>query len=328
MLLWWAALGLVFGSFLNVVIARVPEGLSIAKPRSRCPKCGHVLPWYENIPVLSWVLLGAKCSSCKAPISARYVAVELLTGALFVLALQRFGWTTELLRATLCVLLLVPLVFIDAEHWVLPFELTLPGIATGILSAALLGSDAVQGAVLGAATGFLAFRLMEYLGWLGFRKEALGAGDKYLLALIGAFLGVKALLMVSFLSSLQGSAFGIARLLTTGRAGPAGAPAEGPPPAELPEPTMTWEFLKPNLSLGRRLLLLPYSLFLQNIPDDPLDAPGAEETDAPAPWVPGTTNLPFGPWLGLAALEVMLLGPQLGQLLAPLGLGWLFGASP
>lgn len=321
---WFFCFGLVLGSFLNVVIARVPEGVSVVRPGSRCPKCGHVLSWFENVPVLSWLWLRGRCRSCKAPISARYVVVELLTGLLFVLALQRFDWTWDLMRASLCVLFIVPLVFIDAELWVLPFELTLPGIAAGVLSAVALGTDAVGSAGIGAATGFLVFRLLEYLGWLGFRKEALGAGDKYLLALIGAFLGAKALLMVTFLSSLQGAAFGIARLLTTGRAGP--PPAEGQTPAEEPPPTMTWEFAKPGLSFGRRLVLLPYSLFIQNIPDDPLDVEGAEDEEAPA-WVPGATNLPFGPWLGLAALEVMLLGPTLGRLLEPLGLGWLFGPT-
>jgi leader peptidase (prepilin peptidase)/N-methyltransferase len=162
--------------------------------------------------------------------------------------------------------------------------------------------------------GFFLFRLMEYLGWKLFRKEALGGGDKFLMALLGAFLTWKALLGIIFLSSLQGALVGGALLLTTGRAGPApqeeelAAEGEGAPEPEL---TMTWEFLAPGLPLWRRLLLLPYSLLLQPIPDDPKDAETGEEVD----WVPGATNIPFGPWLALAGLEVMLLGPWLAQAL-------------
>ncbi|NRD68193.1 prepilin peptidase, partial [Corallococcus exiguus] len=121
-------LGLCFGSFLNVVIARVPEGLSIVRPGSRCPKCGHMLAWYENIPVLSWLGLRGKCRGCGMPISPRYVLVELLTGLLFLACLKRFDWTYELVPALVLVFLLVPLTFIDLEHWILPFSLTLPGI--------------------------------------------------------------------------------------------------------------------------------------------------------------------------------------------------------
>ncbi|MGZ3460517.1 MAG: prepilin peptidase, partial [Archangium sp.] len=110
-------MGLLFGSFLNVVIARVPAGESIVRPRSRCPRCGHQLAWYENIPVLSWLALRGRCSSCGQPISWRYPLIELLTAALFLACQRRFGWSPELVSALVLVLVLVPLSFIDLEHW-------------------------------------------------------------------------------------------------------------------------------------------------------------------------------------------------------------------
>lgn len=354
-------LGLCIGSFLNVVIARVPEGLSIVRPGSRCPKCGHVLSWYENIPVFSWLALRGRCRSCRAPISPRYVLVELLTGLLFLACLKRFGWTYELVPALVLVTLLVPLTFIDLEHWILPFSLTIPGIVAGVLLAIPRGRDAVVDAAVGAAVGFLAFRFMEYVGWKVFKKEALGGGDKFLVALLGAFLGWRSLLGILFFSSLQGAVVGIALLLLTGRAGPRGAesspePSEATPPgpapsppgegveptppapaapegpavapaqeaaeAEEPEPTMTWDFARPGLPWWKRAGMVPVCLLFQPIPDAPLDEEGEEED-----WVPGPTNIPFGPWLALAGLELMLLGPWLARVL-PREVALLLGGSP
>lgn len=342
---WLFLLGLCVGSFLNVVIARVPYGESIVRPRSRCPKCGHQLSWYENIPLLSWMALRGRCRNCKTPISARYPMVELLTGLLFLACLRRFDWTYELVPALVLVVLLVPLTFIDLEHWILPEPLTHPGILMGVALAAPMGLERLRDAAIGAAVGFLSFRLMEYLGWKLFRKEALGGGDKYLVALLGAFLTWKSLLGVVFFSSLQGAVVGLVLLALTGRAGPRpqdeeepgaqpaapdaqpvhAAPPETqavqpapPPPGEQPpeekkeetELTMTWDFTRPGLPVWKRLVLVPYSLLFQPIPDAPLDEEG-EEVD----WVPGETNIPFGPWLALAGLEILLLGPWLASVL-------------
>jgi leader peptidase (prepilin peptidase)/N-methyltransferase len=157
---WLSALGLCVGSFLNVVIARVPAGESIVRPGSRCPRCGHPLRWYENVPVLSFLALRGRCSSCRAPISWRYPAVELLTAVLYLGALQRFGWTAELAVALSLVTFLVPLVFIDLEHWLLPLELTLPGIAAGLGLSALVSLERLRDAAIGAAAGFAAFWLL------------------------------------------------------------------------------------------------------------------------------------------------------------------------
>jgi leader peptidase (prepilin peptidase) / N-methyltransferase len=287
-------LGLVVGSFLNVVIARVPLGESIVRPGSRCPRCRHALAWFENVPVVSWLLLRARCRACRASISVRYPAVELLTGALFLACWLRFGASWSLLRGLLLVGFLVPLTFIDFDHWILPFELTLPGVAVGVLSSGLLGWDALRDAVLGAAAGFLFFWGLEALvRWL-LGKEGLGAGDKWLVALLGAFLGWQSLFGIVLLSNVQGAVVGSLLLLFRGRAGPALAPPPSPP--ALPAKTETTDGAP--LSGGPTI-----------------NAGSVEEED----WRPGPTHLPFGPWLALAGLELLLLGPLLEQLLpAPL----------
>ncbi len=317
LVVWLGLLGLVIGSFLNVVIARVPLEQSVVKPRSRCPRCGYTLAWFDNVPVLSWLWLRGRCRQCKLPIPIRYPLVELLTALLFVACWRRFGWDYPLAPALMLVTLLVPLAFIDADHWILPFELTLPGIALGVLMSLPLGKERLLASVLGALIGFVLLRAMEFFGWLAFRKEALGAGDKFLVALLGAFLTFRGLFGVVFLAALQGSVFGVARIFLTGRAGPpVSEPAETLDPAP---PTMTWAFLKPGLSRLQRLLAIPYALFLQPIPDDPVDVTGEE-----VEWTPGPGNLPFGPWLALAGLELMLLSPWFAGLLPLEGIRILF----
>ncbi len=337
------------------------------RPGSRCPKCGHALPWYENIPVVSWLALRGRCSGCQAPISPRYLFVELLTGTLFVAATTRFPFDWPLVSALVFISVLLPLIFIDAEHWILPFELTLPGLAAGLLLAAPGGSGAFFAALLGAVVGFLAFRVMEFAGWYATGREALGAGDKYLLALVGAQLGWRPLLGVILFSSLQGAVYGLVRMKLTGRAGPTlgeaplspapdgtnvpmpadplhgaasepaaatepAAPSQAPvtPDGATPLPPQaaaeeaddteaprrdpfTPAFLAPGLPAWKRLMLVPYTVFLQDVPDSP---PADEETGEEPEWVPGASNMPFGPWIGLAALQVMFLGPWLVDTLA------------
>ncbi len=312
---WLGVVGLAVGSFLNVVIARVPQRQSIVRPGSRCPKCGHALAWYENIPLFSWLALRARCRACRQPISARYPLVELLTALLFLGALRQLGWTWELVSALLLVCFLVPLAFIDLDTWLLPHELTWPGITVGILVAVPLGLGHVRDAAIGAAAAFVAFWLMEGLGRLIFRKEALGGGDKDLLALIGAFLTYKALLGVVFLASLQGSIVGLLLLAIRGRAGPApegdgaGASGEGTGAAGASTGSArTGEGHEGTGSAGASTSSAP-------------TGEGDEDGDD---WVPGPTNMPFGPWLAVAALEVLLLGPWLSQRFGP-SLALLFG---
>ncbi len=369
---WIALVGLSVGSFLNVVIARLPmdeeEGepelppnaswwagwkatfrvsghayKRLAWPPSRCPKCGHKLPWYENIPVFSWLALRGKCSGCKAPISPRYILVELLTGSLFVACTTRYPFDWSLVSALTFLTFLIPLIFIDAELWILPFELTLPGIAGGVLLAIPQGEEALRNSIIGAVAGFLAFRLMEVFGWLAtshvqpgadgvprrMGRETLGMGDKYLLAMIGAQLGWRPLLGVVLFSSLQGSVVGIIRMKLTGRAGPVKEEAVVAPPVEGEVPVaaaaeeeddggpevfpFTPDFLAPGLPPWKRVVLFPVTIFFQDIPDSP---PPDETTGEVPDWEPQANNMPFGPWIGLAGIEVMMLGPWLVERLA------------
>ena len=219
-----ALLGLVVGSFLNVVIGRVPAGESVVWPGSRCPKCHAPLRWFDNVPLLSWLLLRGRCRYCKEPISWRYPAVELLTALLFLACVSRFGTSWALVRGLLMVGLLVPLAFIDLEHWVLPFQLTLPGAVVGLLTAVPLGRTVLLESAIGAAGGFLFFFGLEVLLRIVLRREALGAGDKWLMLLVGAYLGYRPLFGVLLLSTSRVRWSGGALLLARGRAGPAAPP--------------------------------------------------------------------------------------------------------
>lgn len=222
-------LGLVFGSFLNVCIYRIPIGRSVVAPRSACPNCGKPIRAYDNIPVVGWLLLRGKCRNCKARISPRYVAVELLTAFLFVACYWRA--TTLLETAKLCVFvfLVLGLIFIDAEHHLLPNRLTLPGLSLGLLFSLIIPVNGFDpslfwtmrhplspqlmwfiNSLLGAAIGAL---LIYAAGELYFRVrgvEGMGFGDVKFMGMIGAFLGIKLTLFTILGASILGTLFGLA----------------------------------------------------------------------------------------------------------------------
>jgi leader peptidase (prepilin peptidase) / N-methyltransferase len=226
-------LGLAFGSFLNVCIYRLPLGLSVAKPRSACPQCQRPIAFFDNIPMLSWLILGGRCRQCKAKISARYLFVELLTGALFVACYWHFGLTLATLKFCAFGFLLLGLIFTDAETKLLPDKLTLPGLVLGLLFSLFVpvndlasqllpgvvnlpfGSDVTArltsalDALLGAAVGaaFIYGAGAIYLRWRG--MEGMGFGDVKLMAMVGAFLGIKLTVFTIFTASLVGSIFGV-----------------------------------------------------------------------------------------------------------------------
>jgi len=205
-----ALLGLIVGSYLNVVIYRVPLGLSTVTPRSRCPGCGAGIGARDNVPVLSYLLLRGRCRSCGTKISWRYPAIEAVTALLFVACVERFGITLETPAAMLFCCLMVALAMIDADHMILPDRITWPGIAVGIavqLWAPLAGLvPAIAGALLGA--GLL---LAVWGGWyLLRREEGMGLGDVKMLAMVGAFLGWKGVLVTIFFGALAGSIAGLA----------------------------------------------------------------------------------------------------------------------
>ncbi len=231
------ATGLAFGSFLNVCIYRLPRELSVVTPRSACPQCKEPIASYDNIPVLSWILLVGRCRRCKAPISPRYLWIELLTGALFLACYWYFGLTLSLLKYCTFAFLLLGLIFTDAETKLLPDKLTLPGIALGMafsllvpvndlasqflsgtanlpfsgeITARLLSLlDSVLGAALGAS--FIYGVGAIYLRWRG--MEGMGFGDVKLMGMVGAFLGMKLTIFTIFAASVAGSLFGLTTVL-------------------------------------------------------------------------------------------------------------------
>jgi leader peptidase (prepilin peptidase) / N-methyltransferase len=226
-------LGLAFGSFLNVCIYRLPLGLSVVKPRSLCPRCQRPIAFFDNIPLLSWLILGGRCRQCKRAISVRYLFIELLTGGVFLACYWHFGLTLATLKYCVFGFLLLGLIFTDAETKLLPDKLTLPGLVLGLLFSLFVpvndlasqflpgavnlpfGSDLVArlisalDALLGAAVGagFIYGAGAIYLRWRGI--EGMGLGDVKLMAMVGAFVGIKLTVFTIFTASLVGSLFGV-----------------------------------------------------------------------------------------------------------------------
>ena len=202
-------LGLAFGSFLNVCIHRIPRGLSVNHPGSRCPRCGYALGWFDNIPVLSFVMLAGRCRKCREPISVRYPIVELITGGVFLLHFFVFGLTALFFVRLLFASALIVLFAIDLEHQLLPDVITLPGIAAGLIFSLVLPPglrDAAIGVLAGG--GVLWLIGAAYYRYAG--HEGMGGGDVKMLAMIGAFLGWKLMLLTLVLSSFAGSVVGLA----------------------------------------------------------------------------------------------------------------------
>ncbi len=233
-------LGLMVGSFLNVVILRLPkmmerdwqsqcrdyleqeadsevEPLSLAKPVSTCPGCGHKIRFYENIPVISWLLLRGQCAACKTPISIRYPVIELITALLSVVVAWHFGFGWQALAALVLTWALIALSVIDFDHQLLPDSITLPFLWLGlILSLFPLFAD-MRAALIGAIAGYLSLWLVYQVFKLVTGKEGMGFGDFKLLALLGAWLGWQALPIVILLSSLVGAVVGVILITVQGR---------------------------------------------------------------------------------------------------------------
>jgi leader peptidase (prepilin peptidase)/N-methyltransferase len=203
-----AWLGLAVGSFLNVCIHRLPRGASVVNPPSRCPRCGYQLHWYDNIPVLSWAWLRGRCRTCRAPISIRYPIIELVTMVVFLVHLWLFGWTVLMAVRLAFACALIVLFAIDLEHHLLPNAITLPGIAAGLIVSFIVPPgprDAVLGTLLGGGVLWLIGE--AYYRYAG--QEGMGGGDVKMLAMIGAFLGWKLVLVTLVLSSVAGSVIGL-----------------------------------------------------------------------------------------------------------------------
>lgn len=200
--------GLLVGSFLNVVIARVPKGESIVHPRSRCPHCGYMIPSWLNVPVLSWLVLRGRCWSCKTAISVRYPIVELLTGVLFLGCFRQFGLTWALLAGMILSASLLAITFIDIDVFEIPDEISIPGILLGIVLRPIAFDVPWYSGLAAAALAITALLGLRW-GYASIRGiEGMGLGDVKLLAMIGAFLGPGALLPVLLVASMAGLVVG------------------------------------------------------------------------------------------------------------------------
>jgi leader peptidase (prepilin peptidase)/N-methyltransferase len=214
------AVGAATGSFLNVVIHRLPLHQSLSRPRSHCTKCERMIPWYDNVPVLSWFLLRGRCRSCGEPFSFRYPMVELITAVLLVALLAKFGPSIGLAFAFYFACSLLVVTYIDLDHRIIPDRVTLPGIVVGLLLALLAPADArfaaLQSWALGVVAGGGVLWLVAWGYELATGREGMGGGDIKLLAMIGAFLGWQGVLVTLLLASFIGSVIGIAWMLVRG----------------------------------------------------------------------------------------------------------------
>lgn len=206
-------LGAVIGSFLNVCIYRIPVGLSVVSPRSRCPHCETTICWYHNVPILSWLLLKGKCAYCKAEVPVRYLLVEALTGVLFVLFFYRFTFHSVTPVALLLVATLVVISFIDLDHQIIPDVISLPGIPIGFLCSFLVPWVSWQASLLGIVLGGGSLLIIALGYELLTGKEGMGLGDVKLLAMLGAFLGWTAIFPIVFVGSILGTLVGVPLML-------------------------------------------------------------------------------------------------------------------
>lgn len=217
-------MGTIVGSFLNVCIYRLQRSESIVSPGSHCPACNKPILWHDNIPVMSYLFLAGKCRFCKKPISPRYILVELLTGFVFAALFAAFGLSPKFGAYLLLVSGLIVVTFIDLDTRTIPDHVTFPGIAIGPLAALAAPSimdeasrmaaflNSIGGVALGAAMIFG----IAFFGKMIFRKEAMGEGDIFLLAMIGAFLGWKLVLLTFFIAPMFGAVAGVILKLTRG----------------------------------------------------------------------------------------------------------------
>lgn len=209
LIVWAGLMGLVVGSYLNVLVHRLPLGVSTVTPRSRCPACGAAIRARDNLPILSWLLLRGRCRDCGTPISARYPLVEAATGLAFAGAVARFGPGRRAVVAALLATLLVALAAIDFDHFLLPDRLTLTGLAAGLAAQLVLDDGSLARGLAGALVG--AGLLLTLAGaWeLARGVEGMGLGDVKMLAMIGAFLGVGGVMVTLVVGTLSGSIAGL-----------------------------------------------------------------------------------------------------------------------
>ena len=205
------------GSFLNVCIYRLPAGKSIVRPASACPVCGNTIRWYDNIPLISYVILRGRCRGCNTPISLRYPIIEILCG-LFAMAIgMHYGYSLPALIYFILIAALLVITFIDIDHRIIPDVISLSGIPLGFLASFLLPQLKWSDSLIGIATGGGSLLAVAWGYQLITGKDGMGGGDIKLLAMIGAFLGWKGVLFTLMASSLIGTAVGIVVMMRSGK---------------------------------------------------------------------------------------------------------------
>jgi leader peptidase (prepilin peptidase)/N-methyltransferase len=201
-----ALFGAVIGSFLNVCIVRLPAEQSVVSPPSRCPRCGKPVEWRDNIPIVSWLLLGGKCRGCQEPISILYPLVELTVALLWGWMAWHYGLSLPALKGALFGTLLIGIALTDAREYIIPNEFTFGGLAIGLVLSAAGGLNSVLAAALGAAVGFAILWVVGVAGRWAFKEEAMGGGDIKMMAMVGSFVGWQGVLLTIFLGALAGTA--------------------------------------------------------------------------------------------------------------------------
>jgi leader peptidase (prepilin peptidase)/N-methyltransferase len=210
-------IGAMIGSFLNVCIYRWPAGQSVIRPRSRCPSCGHQLTWRENIPIFSWLLQGGRCRNCRTAISVQYPLIELTVALIWTAAAIRFGVTVAGLSSAAFLTIMLGIAVTDAREMVIPDQFTWPGTAIGLALAAFPGGITLLSSFLGAAGSALAFWLLKLAAEKALKKPALGTGDIFMMAVVGAFLGPAGAVLTVMLGSLLGLIVGVPIMFSRGK---------------------------------------------------------------------------------------------------------------
>jgi leader peptidase (prepilin peptidase)/N-methyltransferase len=206
--------GMCIGSFLNVCIYRLPSSMSIINPsRSFCPRCNSSIPFYDNIPVFSYLWLKGRCRNCKEPIPLRYPLVELMTGILAIAILFMFGLTLESVVYFVFISALLVITFIDIDHKIIPDIITIPGIPIGLAASFVLPAMTFKSSLIGLLVGGGSLMLVAWIYSLVTRKEGMGGGDIKLLGMIGTFIGWKGVIFTIFTASLVGTLVGIIVML-------------------------------------------------------------------------------------------------------------------
>jgi leader peptidase (prepilin peptidase)/N-methyltransferase len=212
----FAVAGAAIGSFLNVLICRIPEGQSIVFPASHCPKCQHPIRFYDNIPIISYLVLRGKCRDCHDKISPRYPIVEALTALMALLLFWKFGLNLKYLFSFIFTAALIVITFIDFDHQIIPDVITLPGIPLFFIGAVFFMDISVWESLLGILIGGGCLFAIAFGYEIITKREGMGGGDIKLLAMLGAFLGWKSLFFILFVSSLLGAAVGISLMIAKG----------------------------------------------------------------------------------------------------------------